>query len=135
MAQNKKGSILIVDDEVCPREYLRMILKYFTSYEVHTAGNGKEALDFIKEEKVDLVILDLIMPGLSGIDFLREIKKINEKIGFIININTTYETTEEINEAMRLGAFGFVPTSYDVSDVISIVERFFEKSEPDTDQQ
>ena len=63
------GSILIVDDEVGPRESLRMILK--PMYEVHTAENGQEAINFISQKKVDLVTLDLRMPGLSGIEVLQ----------------------------------------------------------------
>ena len=69
-----KGTILIVDDEVGPRESLRMILKPI--YEVCTAGDGQEAIRIINDKSIDLVTLDLKMPGLSGIDVLREIKKI-----------------------------------------------------------
>ena len=64
-----KGSVLIVDDEFGPRESLRMILKPI--YDVHAVENGREALNFIHKEPVDLVTLDLKMPGLSGIDVLR----------------------------------------------------------------
>jgi CheY-like chemotaxis protein len=59
------GSVLVVDDEVGPRESLRMILKPL--YQVHTAANGYEALRFINSQKVDLVTLDLKMPGIPGI--------------------------------------------------------------------
>ena len=57
-----QGTILVVDDEVGPRESLRMILK--PTYEVYTAANGQEALQFIRREKIDLVTLDLKMPGI-----------------------------------------------------------------------
>ena len=69
---NSKGSILIVDDEVGPRESLRMILKPI--YDIHTVENGQEALNFISKEKVDLITLDLNMPGLSGIDVLQKLR-------------------------------------------------------------
>ena len=71
MAQ--QGSVLVVDDELGPRESLRMILQPL--YEVKTASNGQEALQFLQEGKIDLITLDLKMPGLSGLDVLREIKK------------------------------------------------------------
>ena len=64
-----KRSILIVDDELGVRESLKMILK--PNYQVHTATEGREALQFIQKNKIDLVALDLKMPGLSGIDVLR----------------------------------------------------------------
>ena len=71
MAQ--KRSILIVDDEFGIRESLKMILKPI--YQVHTAADGKEALRCMQKDKIDLVTLDLKMPGLSGIDVLRRSKK------------------------------------------------------------
>ena len=63
-----RRSILIVDDELGPRESLRMVLK--PSYEVHTAADGMAALEFLKERSVDLITLDLKMPGLSGMEVL-----------------------------------------------------------------
>ena len=65
---NPKGSILIVDDEDGPRQSLRMILEPIC--DVHTVENGQEAINFISQSKVDLVTLDLKMPGLSGIEVL-----------------------------------------------------------------
>src|SRR5512139_1329923 len=67
-----KGSVPVVDDEFGPRESLRMILNRI--YEVHAVDNVEDAIYFICREKVDLVTLDLRMPGLSGIDVVREIK-------------------------------------------------------------
>lgn len=73
------GKILIVDDEA---HVIRLLRDYLTSknYEVYTATNGLEAIEKVKEVMPHIVFLDIIMPGLGGIETLREIKKINSKI-------------------------------------------------------
>ncbi len=117
------GSILIVDDEVGPRESLRMILK--PMYDVHTVENGQDALKFLSQEKVDLVTLDLNMPGMSGIEVLPEIKKLHLDIDVIII--TGYGTLSIAKEAFRCGAEGFISKPFNVADIISIVSKAFER--------
>jgi len=117
------GSILIVDDEVGPRESLRMILK--SMYEVHTAENGQEAINFISQKKVDLVTLDLRMPGLSGMEVLQEIKKLQPDIEVIIV--TGYGTLTNAQEAIRYGAADFISKPFNVADIIAIVSKAFER--------
>jgi len=117
------GSILIVDDEIGPRESLRMILKPI--YEIHTAANGQEALQFINREKIDLVTLDLKMPGISGIDVLREIKRLKSDIEVIII--TGYGTLANAIEAIRYGAVDFISKPFNVAEIISIVNKSVER--------
>jgi len=119
----QKGSILIVDDEVGPRESLRMILKPI--YEIYTATNGDEALQVISKESIDLVTLDLRMPGLSGIDVLREIKKIKADVEVIVI--TGYGTLTNAQEAIRYGAGDFISKPFNVADIISIISKSFER--------
>ena len=121
MAQ--KGSILVVDDEMGPRESLRMILKPL--YDVHTAADGQEALQFIGNENVDLVTLDLRMPGLSGIEVLQEIKKRKNDIEVIIV--TGYGTLANAREAIRYGAVDFISKPFNVADIIAIISKSFER--------
>jgi len=121
MAQ--QGSILIVDDEAGPRESLRMILKPI--YQIYTAANGKEALDLIQRENIDLVTLDLNMPGLSGIDVLKEIKKIRSDIEVIII--TGYGTLKNAQEVIRFGAGDFISKPFNVADIIAIISKSFER--------
>ena len=118
-----KGSILIVDDETGARESLRMILKPI--YEVHTAENGRKAIDFISQNEVDLVTLDLNMPGLSGIEVLKEIKKLKPDIEVIIV--TAYGTEANEQEAIRNGAGDFISKPFGVTDIIAIVSKAFER--------
>jgi DNA-binding NtrC family response regulator len=120
---SNKGTILIVDDEVGPRESLRMILKPI--YEVFTAGDGQEALRCIQDKSIDLVTLDLKMPGLSGIDVLREIKKFQADIEVIVI--TGYGTLTNAQEAIRFGAGDFISKPFNVADIIAIVSKSFER--------
>jgi DNA-binding NtrC family response regulator len=119
----QKGSILIVDDEVGPRESLRMILKPI--YEIYTAANGDEALQVIQNENIDLVTLDLRMPGLSGIDVLREIKKVRADVEVIVI--TGYGTLTNAQEAIRYGAGDFISKPFNVADIIAIISKSFER--------
>jgi putative two-component system response regulator len=118
-----KGTVLIVDDEVGPRESLRMILKPI--YEVFTAADGQEALKIIQDKNIDLVTLDLKMPGLSGIDVLREIKKFHSDIEVIVI--TGYGTLTNAQEAIRFGAGDFISKPFNVADIIAIVSKSFER--------
>jgi response regulator RpfG family c-di-GMP phosphodiesterase len=118
-----QGSILVVDDEIGPRESLRMILKPI--YEVHTATNGQEALQIISREKIDLVTLDLKMPGISGIDVLKEIKKLHPDIEVVII--TGYGTLASAVEAIRYGAVDFISKPFNVAEIISIVTKSVER--------
>ena len=120
---NSKGSIMIVDDEIGPRESLRMILK--PAYDVHAVENGHEAIEFASQSQVDLVTLDLKMPGLSGIDVLQELKKIKPDIEVIII--TGFGTLNNAQDAIRHGAGDFISKPFNVPDVIAIVSKAFER--------
>jgi DNA-binding NtrC family response regulator len=119
----KKEAILIVDDEDGPRESLRMILK--PCYEVHTASGGGEALNLIQNKDIEVVTLDLNMPGLSGIDTLKEIKKLKPDTEVIVI--TGYGTLNNAQEAIRFGAGDFISKPFNVADIISIVGKSFER--------
>ena len=118
-----KETILVVDDEAGPRESLRMILKPI--YKVYTAADGKEALRLIDAENIDLVALDLRMPGQSGIDVLKEIKRLRPSTEVIII--TGYGTLNNAQEAIRYGAGDFISKPFNVAEIISIVSKSFER--------
>ena len=113
-----KWAILIVDDEFGVRESFRMILK--PSYEVHTASGGEEALNILKEQKIDLITLDLNMPELSGIETLREIRKIDRQVPVIII--TGYGTREDEEEARLYGARAFISKPFNISRLITLID-------------
>ncbi|MCX5905965.1 MAG: response regulator [Deltaproteobacteria bacterium] len=119
----KQGSILIVDDEIGPRESLRMILKPL--YDVHLASNGGEALAIIKKEMIDLVTVDLQMPGINGTDVLREIKKLKNDVEVIII--TAYGTLAHAIEAIRYGAVDFISKPFNAAEIITVVNKSIER--------
>jgi DNA-binding NtrC family response regulator len=115
----QKASVLVVDDELGPRESLRMILKPL--YDVRTAANGQEALDCIQKEKVDLITLDIKMPGLSGMDVLRELRELGSDAAVVIV--TGYGTLANVHDAIRYGAVDFVFKPFNVPDIVAIVNK------------
>lgn len=118
----RKPSILVVDDEKSVLELFHRILKK-KEYTVLTANNGKEALELADKERPDLVILDLNLPGISGIEVLRRIKKIDENIEVIVI--TGYGTMETVKTAMRLGAYDYITKPFDINYVSSLIKEAF----------
>ncbi len=118
-----KWSILIVDDEFGVRESLRMILKSY--YEIHTAPDGEEALNIIKERKIHLITLDLNMPKLSGIETLREIRKIDGEVPIIII--TGYGTQQDEKEALLYGVRAFISKPFNTSKIITVIDGILEE--------
>src|SRR5437870_4582852 len=92
--------LLIVDDEEGPRQSLRIIFK--DEYDVLLAENGQVALELAGQRQVDAAILDIRMPGMSGIEVLMRLKEQNPAIEVIML--TAYETVETARQALRYGA-------------------------------
>ena len=118
------GKILVVDDEI---EVVRLLKDFLTSkgYEVHTALNGAEAIALVKEVKPDIVLLDIIMPGMGGIDTLKEIKKIDPTTAVIM---VTALIDEELaNRAVKLGAFDYItkPINIDYLETCVMVKMIY----------
>ena len=118
-----KGSILIVDDEFGVRESLRILLQPY--YEISTAQGGEEVLKVIRERKIDLITLDLNMPKLSGIETLREIRKIDSEVPVIII--TGYGTQKDEKEAFHYGVTDFISKPFNTSSIISVIDRILEE--------
>jgi two-component system response regulator PilR (NtrC family) len=103
--------ILVVDDERSMRELLAIVLRR-EGYEVLLAENGRSAIDLLGREPVDILISDIKMPDLSGVDVLRAAKKIDQDIlGIMI---TAFASTETAVEAMRLGACDYLSKPFDI---------------------
>jgi response regulator RpfG family c-di-GMP phosphodiesterase len=118
-----RQSILIVDDEAGPREALNMILKPF--YGVYNAVDGHQAMEMIRKTDLDMVILDLRMPGFQGTDILREIKK--EKSQVEVVILTGFGSLKTAVDAIRLGAADYLLKPFNVAEVISVINRILAK--------
>jgi len=121
--ETSKPHILIVDDEMGPRESLKMILNPY--YTVHTAERGAQAIEMLKQIPVDLVTLDLKMPGLSGINVLEKVKEHDPDIEAIII--TGYGSLDTAIEGLRLGAFDYISKPFDVNHILALVRRGLER--------
>ncbi len=113
--------ILVVDDE----EHIRIALSRILSRlgcEVLLAEDGEESLSILKDTRVDLVLLDLKMPGIDGMDVLRTIKEeIDPHI--LVIIITGFATLEIAVESMKQGAYDFIPKSFDKEHILLVVKR------------
>jgi len=98
--------ILVVDDEEDVRERMsELILRHFAC-KVDTAANGREALDKLRKDKFDLVVLDIRMPGLSGIDVIKEAAKFTPETKILAV--SAYDSQDVANEAIKYGAIDFI---------------------------
>jgi len=118
-----KPHILVVDDEMGPRESLKMILNPY--YNVHIADRGGQAIELLKQYPVDLVTLDLKMPGFTGIDVLEKVKQHDPDIEAIII--TGYGSLDTAIEGLRLGAFDYISKPFDVNHILALVKRGLER--------
>lgn len=116
----KEEKVLIIDDELYSREYFRKILER-TECEVRTAPNGLEGLNAFKETFFDLVILDIRLPDVNGIEILRQIKEINRLTPVIIV--TAYGTVDNAVQAMKLGAFDFLMKPFEETGKVLITVK------------
>ena len=96
-----------------------MILK--PSYNTLTATNGNAALDLIEQYPVDLVTLDLKMPGMNGIEVLKEIQKLKPDIEVIVI--TGYGTLKSAIECIRLGVFDYITKPFNVPEIVSVIKK------------
>jgi DNA-binding NtrC family response regulator len=114
--------ILIVDDEKNIRTTMKMALDK-QGYQVETAINGEEALRIFKDERHDVILLDLKLPGMSGIETLKEIMKINgQGPKPQVIIITAHGSIETAVEAMKAGAIDFIQKPFTPKEISNIVE-------------
>jgi CheY-like chemotaxis protein len=119
-----KAKILVIDDEKFIQEGCNRILTG-EGYDVETSYTGQEGFKKMEEESYDLVITDLMMPGISGMEALKKIKKNDPDIGVIII--TGYPTPETAVEAIKLGAFDYLPKPFTPDELISVVNKAIEE--------
>lgn len=112
--------VLIADDEPNARRVLEILLRKLDC-EVFSAPDGKAALEALRESPVDLLITDLNMPGMSGLELLAAIR--NDGHTFPVIVVTAYGTVENAVAAMKLGAFDFIIRPLDVEQVKIVVRR------------
>lgn len=118
------SKILIIDDEQSMRDFLAIMLKK-EGHEVVTAENGADALKAVHAEIFDLVITDVKMPGVSGIDVLKMIKEISPET--VVIMITAFATAETAVEAMKLGAYDYITKPFKIDEIKLIIQKALEK--------
>ncbi len=113
---DKSVKILLIDDEEEFVTTLAQRLEY-RDYKAKTAPDGQSGINMLANEAFDIVILDLMMPGLSGIDTLKQIRSNNHDIPVILL--TGHGSTKAGIEGMRLGAFDYLMKPLDINDLIN----------------
>ncbi len=119
-AQVSPHSILVVDDEPNIRRVLEAMLKK-EGYDVHLAESGKKAVDIASNTTIDLLISDLIMPDMTGIEVLKIIKELQPHCTAIMI--TAYGTIKTAVEAMRLGAYNYIPKPFDMDEMRTVIQH------------
>jgi DNA-binding NtrC family response regulator len=121
-----EARILVVDDEYLIRWTLQQNLEK-EGYEVFLAETGEEALDKLKDEAPDLMVLDIKLPGMDGYEVLERGLKIDP--GIITIMITAFEDVEKVVKAMRLGAFDYITKPFDLSKVHLSIQKALEASQ------
>jgi DNA-binding NtrC family response regulator len=122
----RKIKILVVDDEHLIRWSLEQNLKK-QGYDVLTAGSGEDALRLVREDPPDLVLLDIQLPGISGLEVLEKIKELDEDI--IVVMVTAHGGLETAVTAMRMGAYDYLNKPFNLDEMAIVIRKALETSE------
>ena len=121
------AKILVIDDEVDMLMLLRMIIEDNTHYEVETTNSPTEGIKLLKEEDFDLVITDLKMPGMDGMELFEEFREIKPEIPVIII--TAYGSPEIASEALQRGVTDFITKPFRKDSILFTMKRVLELAE------
>jgi DNA-binding NtrC family response regulator len=122
----RKHKILVVDDEQLIRWSLEQSLKK-QGYEVTTAASGEDALRVLREETPDLMLLDIQLPGMNGMDVLEKVKDLEEDI--IVIMLTALGVLETAVKAMRMGAYDYINKPFNLDELAIVIKKALETGE------
>jgi len=128
MKKNQTSRILVVDDSSTNIVLLEAILNG-QGYEIETAQSVKEAYQIIKKETVNLILLDLLMPRISGYDFLKEIKSNESTRDIPVIIVSAVADAENRKKSIELGAMDFINKPIDIQYFIEKIETILKKKD------
>jgi two-component system, NtrC family, response regulator AtoC len=112
--------VLVIDDERSIREHLEMFLQE-KGFDVLSAENGETGLQFIESEEPDILILDIRLPGMDGLEVLRRIKVANKTVSVIMI--TAFHDMETTIQAMRLGAYDYIHKPLDIDELEVVIDK------------
>lgn len=124
MSSGKTGAILIVDDEESLRSFMEIMLSK-EGHSVMTSASGPEALDIMREHSFDLVVTDMMMPTMSGLELLGKSKEIDGDQEFIVM--TAFGSMDSAIEAMKLGAADYITKPFNIDQIKLAVDRALDK--------
>ncbi len=119
-----KPKILVVDDEESLREFLEIMLKR-EGYDITTAENGEVALKHLAKTSYDVVITDLQMPKVHGMQVLSKAKEMDPEL--VVIVITAFGSTESAVEAMKLGAYDYITKPFKIDEIKLIIKKALEK--------
>lgn len=119
--ENDKIRILVIDDEQIVLDSIKRLLKRDENYHIETALSAVEGLEKVEKFKPDIILTDLMMPEIDGLELLKKVKEINDKI-FVIMI-TGYATINTALQAMQLGAFDYIAKPFTREELRKVIER------------
>jgi two-component system, chemotaxis family, chemotaxis protein CheY len=129
---NFDGSILLVDDEAHIRKFMSLLLRHLGVTQIHEAPNGQTALQVYKEKKPDLVMLDVNMPQMDGLETLKALKA--EDPECVVVMLTSLANRQTIDEAAALGAANYIRKDAPPEDIgralAETIDACFEDSDP-----
>jgi DNA-binding NtrC family response regulator len=119
----KRATVLVVDDEHGVRQSFYMVLK--DEFTVLLAGSGNEAIDIFSKNAVDLILLDILLPDIDGIDLLERLKEMDPNTEIIMV--TAVKEIQTAVKAIKLGAYEYIIKPFVVDEVITVIHRALEK--------
>ncbi|MCK4502692.1 MAG: sigma-54-dependent Fis family transcriptional regulator, partial [Desulfuromonadales bacterium] len=124
VAQNNKYKILVVDDESSLREMLSILLRR-ENYQVEIAADGEAAFAKAQEINFDLIISDIQMPKMTGIELLRQLREHENDVTVLMI--TAFSSTEEAVEAMKLGAYDYITKPFKNDEIRLVIKKALER--------
>jgi CheY-like chemotaxis protein len=116
--------VLVVDDESYIRELIRETLRG-RQYKAGTAANGVEALDILSREAYDILVTDVVMPGMEGLELVKQVRRLYPKVHIIVL--TGFPRSADIGDFLAQGVDEFLPKPFRGNDLIAVIRRLEEK--------
>ncbi|MDB9744200.1 sigma-54 dependent transcriptional regulator [Fibrobacterales bacterium] len=121
-----KQKLLIVDDEKDILDALTRVLSTLDGIEIFKAYDGVQALEVAKEHHPDVILSDLQMPGMNGLELLKRVKELNDNIQFVLI--TGHGSIDDAVNAMKMGAYDFLQKPFRKQDIMSVMNRVLDKA-------
>jgi DNA-binding response OmpR family regulator len=134
MERKKPITILLVEDDSATRDLITIVIERKTEYSLIIAENGEEALEIFHEHRPDVMLLDILLPYLNGLELLRQLKESDQLKDTIVIMISALGYHEVIQKAITSGAKDFVVKPFDVEFLLSRIHKYLEAQFGQTDR-